>query len=62
MLASVVYINTQDQVTDIFTKAFRAKKLCGFWTMMGFHKMELSLRESVEMSSSTGAGTQHVAM
>ena len=49
----LVYVSTQDQVADIFTKALGAEKLCGFWTMMGFHEMELSLRGSVEMSSST---------
>ena len=48
----LVYVSTQDQVVDIFTKALGAKKLRGFWSMLGLHDM-LSLRGSVEMSSST---------
>ena len=49
----LVYIGTHEQVADIFTKALGAKKLCRFRTMLGIQKMELSLRGSVEMSSST---------
>ena len=49
----LVYVSTQEQVADIFTKALGAEKLRGFRTMLGVHEMELSLRGSVEMSSST---------
>ena len=49
----LVYVSTQDQVANIFTKALGAEKLHGFRTMMGVHEMDLSLRGSVEMSSST---------
>ena len=49
----LVYINTDEQVADIFTKALGAEKLRGFRTMLGIQEMELSLRGSVEMSSST---------
>ena len=49
----LVYVDTNEQVADIFTKAFRAEKLCRFQTMLGIQEMELSLRGSVEMSSST---------
>ena len=48
----LVYVSTQDQVADIFTKALGAEKLRGFRSMLGLHDM-LSLRRSVEMSSST---------
>ena len=49
----LAYVSTHKQVADIFTKALGAKKLCKFWTMLGVKEMELSLRGSVEMSSST---------
>ena len=49
----MVYINTDEQIADILTKALGAEKLCKFWTMLGIQDMELSLRGSVEMSSST---------
>ena len=49
----MVYISTDEQVADIFTKALGAEKLRRFWTMLGVQEMELSLRGSVEMSSST---------
>ena len=48
----LVYVSTQDQVADIFTKALGAEKLRGFRSMLGLLDM-LSLRGSVEMSSST---------
>ena len=48
----LVYVSTHNQVADIFTKALGAEKLCGFRSMLGLHDM-LSLRGSVEMSSST---------
>ena len=49
----LVYVSTEEQVADFFTKALGAEKLCQFWTMLGVRKMELSLRGSVVMSSST---------
>ena len=49
----LVYVGRDEQVADIFTKALGAGKLCRFWTMLGLQEMELSLRGSVEMSSST---------
>ena len=49
----LVYVSTEDQVADIFTKALGAEKLRRFRTMLGVYDMELSLRGSVEMSSST---------
>ena len=49
---SLVYVSTQDQVADIFTKDLGTKKLHGFWSILGLHDM-LSLRGSVEMSRST---------
>jgi len=49
----LVYVSTHEQVADIFTKALGAEKLRGFRTMLGVQEMELSLRGSVEMSSST---------
>ena len=48
----LVYVSTEDQVADIFTKALGAEKLRRFRTMLGVYDMELSLRGSVEMSSS----------
>ena len=49
----LVYIGTNEQVADIFTKALGAEKFCRFWTMLGIQDMELILRGSVEMSSSS---------
>ena len=48
----LVYVSTEEQMADIFTKALGAKKLHHFWTMIGLCEMQ-SLRGSVEMSSST---------
>ena len=49
----LVYIGTDEQVADIFTKALGAEKLRGFRTMLDVQELQLSLRGSVEMSSST---------
>ena len=49
----LVYAGIDEQRADIFTKALGVEKLCRFWTMLGVQEMELSLRGSVEMSSST---------
>ena len=46
------YVNTEEQVADIFTKALGAEKLHRFRTMLGLYEMQSS-RGSVEMSSST---------
>ena len=48
----LVYVGTEEQVADIFTKALGAEKLRRFRTMLGLLEMS-SLRGSVEMSSST---------
>ena len=47
------YVNTEEQVADIFTKALGAEKLRRFQATLGLQELELSLRGSVEMSSST---------
>ena len=48
----LVYVGTEDQVADIFTKALGVEKLYQFWTMLGVQELQVSLRGSVEMSSS----------
>ena len=48
----LVYVGTEEQVADIFTKALGAEKLRRFCTMLGLLEMSSS-RGSVEMSSST---------
>lgn len=50
---NLVYVSIEDQIADIFTKALGAEKLHHFRTMLGVQDMELSLRGSVDMSSST---------
>ena len=40
-------------MADIFTKALGIEKLCRFRSLLGVLKMDLSLRRSVEISSST---------
>ena len=49
---NLVYVSTEEQMADIFTKALGAEKLERFWTMLGLCEMQSS-RGSVEMSSST---------
>ena len=49
----LAYVGTDEQVADIFTKALGAEKLREFFTMLGVQELQLSLRGSVEMSSST---------
>ena len=46
-------MNTEEQVADILTKALGVEKLQIFRVMLGVQELELSLRGSVEMSSST---------
>ena len=48
-----MYVNIEEQGAYIFTKALGEKKLQRFRAMLGVHKLELSSRGSVEMSSST---------
>jgi hypothetical protein len=49
----LTYVRTDEQVADIFTKALGAEKLRRFRAMLGVQEMALSLRGSVEISSST---------
>ena len=48
----LVYVSTEEQVVDIFTKCLGAKKLNMFKSMMGVRDYGLRLRGSVEISSS----------
>jgi len=49
----LIHVSTKDQVVDIFTKALSIYKLKKFRKMFGVLKVDLSLRMSVENSSST---------
>ncbi len=49
----LIHVNTEDQVVNIFTKALGTYKLKKFRKMLGVLKVDLSLRGSVENSSST---------
>jgi hypothetical protein len=49
----LIHVNTEDQVVDIFTKALGTDKLKKFRKMLGVLEVHLSLRGSVENSSST---------
>ena len=49
----LTYVRTDEQVADIFTKALGAEKLRRFRSMLGVQDMVLSLRGSVEISSSS---------
>ncbi len=51
----LIYVNTKDQVADIFTKVLGVEKHRQFRSMFGVMELELSLKGSVEMSSSTRA-------
>jgi hypothetical protein len=48
----LIHVSTEDQVTDIFTKALGTNKLKKFQKMLGVLEVDLSLRGSVEISSS----------
>ncbi len=48
----LIHVNTEDQVADIFTKALGTDKLKKFQQMLGVLEVDLSLRGSVENSSS----------
>jgi hypothetical protein len=56
----LIYVSTKDQVADIFTKVLGAEKHRRFCSMFGMMELELSLRGSVEMSSSTRVDTHDV--
>jgi len=49
----LIHVNTENQVVDIFTKALGTDKLRKFRKMLGVLEMDLSLKGSVENSSST---------
>ena len=49
----LVYVSTEEQVADIFTKALGTEKLRRFRSLLVVLEMDLSLRGSVEISSST---------
>jgi hypothetical protein len=49
----LIHVSTENQVVDIFTKALGTYKLRKFRKMLGVLEMDLSLRGSVENSSST---------
>ncbi len=49
----LIHVNTEDQVADIFTKDLGTDKLKKFWKMFSVLEVDLSLRGSVENSSST---------
>ncbi|MCO5553346.1 hypothetical protein L7F22_006867 [Adiantum nelumboides] len=46
------YVSIEDQAADLFSKALGAEKLRRFRGMLGLREMALSLRGSVEISSS----------
>ena len=48
----LVYVSTEEQVADIFTKALGAEKLRRFRIMLGLIQLTSSSRGSVEMSNS----------
>ncbi len=48
----LIHVSTEDQVADIFTKALSTDKLKKFRKMLGVLEVDLSLRGSVEISSS----------
>jgi hypothetical protein len=49
----LIHVSTKDQVADIFTKALGTDKLRKFRNFFGVLEVDLSLRGSVENSSST---------
>ncbi len=48
-----IHVSTKDQVADIFTKALGSNKFKKFQKMLGVLEVDLSLKGSVENSSST---------
>jgi hypothetical protein len=55
-----IYVSTKDQVVDILTKVLGVEKHRRFRSMLGVMELELSLRGSVEMLSSTRDDTHDV--
>ncbi len=53
---NLIHVNTKNQVVDIFTKPLGINKLKRFRKMLGVLEVDLSLRGSVENSSSTILG------
>ncbi len=49
----LIHVSTKDQVANIFTKALSTDKLKKFRKMFGVLEVDLSLKGSVENSSST---------
>jgi hypothetical protein len=49
---NLIYVSTEDQVVDIFTKVLGINKLKRFRKMLGVLEVDLSLRGNVENSSS----------
>ncbi len=49
----LIHVNTENQVANIFIKVLSIDKLKKFRQMLGVLEMDLSLRGSVENSSST---------
>ncbi len=49
----LIHVSTKDQVANIFTKALNIDKLKKFRKMFGVLEVDLSLKGSVENSSST---------
>jgi hypothetical protein len=49
----LIHVNTEDQVANVFTKALGTDKLKKFRKMLSVLEVDLSLRGSVENSSST---------
>ena len=52
-LIDLVYVSTEDQVADIFTKALGTEKLRKFRELLGVQELGLSSWGSVEISCST---------
>jgi len=50
---NLIHVSTENQVADIFTKVLGTNKLRKFRKMFGVLKVDLSLKGSVENSSST---------
>jgi hypothetical protein len=50
---NLIHVSTKYQVVDIFTKALSTNKLRRFRKMFGVLEVDMSLRGSVENSSST---------
>jgi hypothetical protein len=48
----LIHVNTEDKVVGIFTKALGTNKLKKFRKMLGVLEVDLSLKGSVENSSS----------